>query len=264
MPETSNLVQFDLESTGVAVVTINRPEVRNALNWEAMRALGRTVDRAAAQPDLRAVILTGAGGRAFISGGDLRDLHTERSEEEGLRQHDLMTGVLDGLSALPVPVIAALEGATRGGGCEVALACDLRVAATDATFGFIQIRLGLTPGWGGAKRLIDAVGYVQALDLLVTGRVLDAEEALALRLVSRLCEPGQALATARAYAERIAQAPPLALRGVKEVLHGHLTLPEDAAQARERNTFGWLWATEDHAEASAAYFEKRPPTYRGR
>lgn len=257
-------VQLDIQPDGIAILTVNRPDVRNALNWEAMHNLQAAITQLEDVSDLRAVIVTGAGGRAFISGGDVRDLHKDASEDAGLRQHDLMAGTLDRLAGLPVPVIAAMEGATRGGGCEVALACDMRVASEEATIGFAQIGMGVTPGWGGAGRLTALVGSARAFDLLLTGRVLDAKAALEIGLLDRLTEAGKALKEARTLAERIALQPPLAVRGIKEVLHGYRTMPLDAARARERSVFAMLWATEDHAEASSAFLEKRDPVFKGK
>ncbi len=256
-------VQFEVDTSGVGVLTFNRPEVRNALNRAAMHALRDAIAHAESDSRLRVLIVTGAGNEAFVSGGDLRDLYGAVTEEDGLRQHDLMANALMRLAALPVPVVAALEGATRGGGCEIALACDLRLAATDATLGFAQIAMAVTPGWGGAERLIRLVGYARAFDLLLTGRVLSASEALAIGLVNELSPPGQALQSALALAARILQGPPLAQRGVKEVLHGYLALSPEEARARERAVFGRLWATADHAEALSAFLERRVPAFRG-
>jgi enoyl-CoA hydratase len=257
-------ILLDLQPDGMALLTVNRPDVRNALNWEAMHSLQATVDQLALSADLRAVIVTGAGGRAFISGGDVRDLHNTPGEEAGLRQHDLMAGTLDRLAALPVPVIAALEGAVRGGGCEVALACDLRIASESATFGFAQIAMGVTPGWGGAGRLVALIGPSRGLDLLITARTLEASEAQNIGLVDRVVPAGKALDVAKELAQRVIAQPPLAVRGVKEVLHGFRTMPADAARARERSMFASLWATEDHTEASQAFLEKRTATFKGR
>jgi enoyl-CoA hydratase/carnithine racemase len=263
MSDTAEIIRFSLSDNGIGIITANRPEVRNALNWAAMYALSEAVERLHRSPDLHAVIVTGAGG-AFISGGDVRDLHHYLAEEEGLRQHDLMSDTLDRLAALPVPVIAAVEGTARGGGCEVALACDLRIAAADATFGFAQIGMGVTPGWGGAQRLFNLVGYSQAIDLLVTGRAITAHEAQAIGLVNWVCEQGEALGRACELAEAIAEGPPLAVRGIKEILRACAALPAEEVRARERAIFGQVWASDDHAEASAAFLEKRNPGFRGR
>jgi enoyl-CoA hydratase/carnithine racemase len=257
-------VQIDTQPDGVAILTVNRPEVRNALNWEAMHSLQAAVEQLEGDLNLRAVIVTGAGGRSFISGGDVRDLHNDVSEEAGLRQHDLMASTLDRLAALPVPVIAAIEGAARGGGCEVALACDMRFASCEATLGFAQITMGVSPGWGGAGRLAALVGPSRAFDLLLTGRVLDAKAAHEIGLIDRITDVGKSLDDARSLASRIATQPMLAVRGVKDVLHGYRTMPGDAARARERSVFAMLWATEDHAEASSAFLAKRDPVFKGK
>jgi enoyl-CoA hydratase len=259
---TSSIL-LELDSHGTALLTINRPDVRNALNWEAMHGLREGIERLQGEPELKVVIVSGAGGKSFISGGDLRDLHSG-GEEDALRQHDLMAGTLDMLSALPVPVIAAIEGAARGGGCEAALACDLRIAAADATLGFAQIDMGVTPGWGGAGRLLDLVGYSRALNLLLTAKTLTAQQALDIGLVDQVCSPGQALEEAQRFAAMLRSKPPLAVRGVKEVLHGYRSMPLDAARARERSLFAQLWATEDHSEGSVAFLEKRQPQFKGK
>lgn len=257
----TDLVLFDVDEHGIATITINRPEVRNALSWDAMQAFAEAVTAAESTPELCAVIVTGTGHQSFIAGGDLRDLHGTLSEQDGLRQHDLMAGALDRLEALPVPVIAAMEGATRGGGCEVALACDLRVAAKDATLGFAQVHMAVTPGWGGAGRLVRIVGYALAMDLLLTGSVISAREAWSLGLVSRLSSSGRAREAAHQIALDIARGPRLAARGIKDVLRAHVALPAEAARARERAVFGQLWASPDHAEAAQAFLEERKPQF---
>ena len=255
---------LNIDSYGTALLTINRPDVRNALNWDAMHAMREMVEHLQAEPNVRVVIVAGAGDKAFISGGDLRDLHSAVSEDDALRQHDLMAGTLNLLSALPVPVIAAIEGAARGGGCEVALACDLRIAASDATLGFAQIDMAVTPGWGGAGRLFDLVGYAHALNLLLTGKTLDAQEAYHIGLINEICAAGRARDTALRLAETLRAKPPLALRGVKELLQGYRSMPRDAARARERSLFASLWATEDHGEGSSAFLEKRRAEFKGK
>lgn len=257
----SDPVLLDLAAS-IAVITFNRPAVRNALNPAAMAALKNIVHQLAVLPALRAVILTGAGG-TFISGGDVRELHQQMTEQAGLEQHDLMHATLERLSTLPVPVIAAIEGAARGGGCEVALACDLRVAAEDATLGFAQIRMSVTPGWGGAGRLIQLIGYSRAMDLLLTGRVLTAQQAETLGLVNQTCPPGTALQMAQELAALLRQWPAQAVRGVKQVLKAYMSQPASDAYTIERSTFARLWASADHAEASTAFLEKRPPHFMG-
>ncbi len=258
----SRPVQLDCRPSGVALLTVDRPSVRNALGWETMSAFAEAIEQAAALSDLQALIVTGAGN-TFISGGDLTDLNDDTSEEAAYRQNALMGGALAALERMPVPTIAAIDGAARGGGCEVALACDLRVLAADATMGFFQIRMALTPGWDGAGRLLRLAGYARTMDLLVTGRVIGAEEALRLGLADRMAPPGKSLEAALELAETIAAGPPLAVRGVKTVLGAHLTQSRDEALARERAVFARLWASADHAEAAQAFLEKRPPHFKG-
>ncbi|NDJ51945.1 MAG: enoyl-CoA hydratase/isomerase family protein [Chloroflexi bacterium] len=258
----SDTVLFELHTNGVGVITINRPEVRNAINWEAMSALSKRVTEAEAIENLHAIILTGAGTKAFISGGDIKDLHTTPTREDAYQQHDLMTATLGRLAELRIPVIAAMEGATRGGGCEVALACDLRIAAQDATLGFAQIKMGLTPGWGGARRLLSLVGYARATEILLTGATLTAPEAHVLGIVNHVTPKGEAFNVAMAMAERILNGPKRAIRGVVEVLRTHITQPYAEAVAREREVFASLWETDDHHEASSAFIEGRKPQFK--
>lgn len=259
-----DVIRFKRVEQSVGVLTVNRPQVRNALDWAAMYGLAEAVEQIQKMPDLRALILAGAGEQAFISGGDLRDLHGANSEEDGLHQYDLMTDALNRLASLPFPVIAAMEGATRGGGCEVALACDLRIAGEGATLGFAQINMAVTTGWGGAERLYRLVGYSRALELLLTGQVIGAQEALSLGLINQISVDGDALTSAVTLARHIAEMAPLAAHGVKEVLQGYATLSTEQAREQERTTFARLWGSADHTEASTAFLEKRKPTFQGK
>lgn len=259
----SSSLRISFPEPGIALLSIERPALRNALDRATMAALDQALRDLAARDDLYSLILQGSGGH-FISGGDLIDLHGDSTEAAGRAQHDLMAGALDRLAALPCPVIAAMEGATRGGGMEVALACDLRIAASDASFAFAQINMAVTPGWGGAERLLRLIGYAHALDLLATGRVFTSSEAYSLGLLDRVCEPGQALDSALELARLFCQQAPLALRGVKAVLIAARDQDTAAARAIEAQTFARLWASADHLEATAAFLEKRPPHFQGK
>lgn len=248
---------------GVWVVTFNRPEVRNAINARVVGALGRAVARLEAAPGLRGVVLTGAGG-AFVSGGDLKELSAGHDRESGARYCGEMTAHLARLSALPVPVVAAVEGVALGGGMEIALACDLRFAGEGARLGFRQIRMGLTPGWGGARRLVELVGRAAAMRLLWEGRDLATSEALAMGLVDRVVPAGQAFAAALVWMEDLSTRAPLAVAGVKRVVTGLGSRPPAEASAFELESFLDLWETEDHTEAVRAFFEGRDPRWTGR
>ncbi len=241
---------------GVAQITVSRPRVRNALDWETMDAFAETVRALRSDPEIRAAVLCGADG-TFLSGGDLRALHDAVTEADGARLVRVMSDALDDLAALPFPVIAAIDGAARGGGAEIALACDLRVMARDATLGFVQINLGLMPGWGGAGRLLRTVGYGRALLWLTTGEILDAEEACRHGLVERLAPPGGALSEALELAERIASRHPPAVRAIKRTLRAYLEVPPAEAAVAEREAFPPLWVDEFHLQAVERFLNRK-------
>ncbi|RME08572.1 MAG: enoyl-CoA hydratase/isomerase family protein [Anaerolineae bacterium] len=249
-------VYLDCGRLPIAVLRVERPEVRNALDWEAMQAFAACVEQAAALPGLRALIVTGTTD-AFIAGGDLRVLHQADSREDGRRLSAGMTLALDRLEQLPCPVIAAINGPARGGGAEVALACDLRVASEDATLSFAQIHLGLTPGWGGGQRLLRLVGYSRAFDLLATGRVLGAEEMLALGVVNRLAEKSRALEAAFALAEAMLRQSAEAVAAIKRLLRAGMELPPPLARAQEQQLFPPLWDSPAHHQAVARWLQNR-------
>ncbi len=252
------VVQLNEVSEHIAVLRVSRPRVRNALDWAAMEAFAAAVEQAHASEDLRALILTGAGD-VFIAGGDLRALHGASGEEDGWRLTSLMTDALNRLEMLPCPVIAALNGPARGGGAEIALACDLRVAAENADLSFAQITLGLTPGWGGGQRLLRLVGYSRALEWLSTGQVLTASEMLAYGLVNRVAPAGEALSVALELAGRITQYAPEAVRAVKRLLRAGLDLPPALAASQEQRLFPPLWASPVHHQAVARWLERKKP-----
>lgn len=246
----------------VATLTIRRPEVKNAIDLATMDELGRAVSVLGADRTLQAVIVTGAGG-TFVSGGDLKSLEALEGIEAGRAMSRKMQAVLQRLEELEVPVIAALEGYALGGGAEMALACDLRIAASDAKIGFKQIALGIMVGWGGGQRLRALVGRGRALELLLTGDTLSGEEACRLGLVDRVVPPGTALAEAEALARRVAAQPPLAVRAIKRALYQGEAMPRDRGIAFEAECFAVLWGSRDHGEAVKAYFERRDPVFRG-
>jgi enoyl-CoA hydratase len=240
----------------IGILQVNRPQVRNALNWEAMQAFQECVEKAHAQTDLRALIVTGTP-KAFIAGGDLKELHRYSTQADGERLSKAMSAALERLEALPCPTIAALDGPARGGGAEICLANDLRVMAEDADLGLVQVTLGLTPGWGAGQRLLRLVGYSRALELLVTGRVIGANEALALGLVNRLAPPGEALSTALELARQIASQPVDTVRAIKRLLRFGLLLPSETAAALEAAEFPSLWAAEEHAQAVERFLNRK-------
>jgi len=249
-------VQIERDS-GVVCLTVTRPEVKNALDLATIEALSGVVDTLAQDAALRAVVLTGAGN-TFISGGDLKDFLRLEDGQAGKRMARRMQSVLARLEALEVPVLAALEGVALGGGAEVALACDLRVAAETARIAFKQVSLGIMVGWGGGQRLLRIVGRSRALRLLLTGAPLTAREALAIGLVDEVVPAGEARGAALRLAAEIAAQPAASVRATKRALHHGAELSRAAAAAFEGECFAGLWAGPDHRRALAALMGPRP------
>lgn len=250
-------VKLDIGSDGVGVMQIDRPEVMNALNWTAMEAFRDTVRAVRDDKRVRALVVTGEGDRTFVSGGDLQELQHYPEEQDGRRLADLMGDALHDLDRIEIPVVAAINGHSRGGGCEIAVACDIRIATEKASLGFVHVRQGITTAWGGAQRLKRLVGYGRAAELLLTGRVISSEEALQIGLVEQIVPVGQALETARKLAATIAAHPPQAVRALKRLIR----LEVSDAFAAEREMLAQLWATADHLEAVRAFLEKRKPVF---
>ncbi|MCB9453542.1 MAG: enoyl-CoA hydratase/isomerase family protein [Anaerolineaceae bacterium] len=242
---------------GVTVLMFNRPQARNALDLESMRLFAETVSCLREDAGLRVVVLTGAGEQAFCSGGDLVELSNYPSEADAINMITLMGDALLTLERLPVPVIAAINGYALGGGSEIALACDMRIVDEAVQLGLVQIRLGLTPGWGAGQRLLRVVGYARAMDLLLRGHVLHASEIEELGLANRIVEQGSALPQALRVARQIAAAPPDTVRGVKALLQAGMNHPYEMALQIERAVFPPLWAAEPHLKAVNDFLNRR-------
>jgi enoyl-CoA hydratase len=247
-------IDFNVDPSGIATLTVNRPEVKNGLNWEAMDAFRDAVDRAAKSLDLRALIVTG-GGDTFVSGGDLKALAPYTKRSDGMRLATIMGKALGRLRDLHCPTIAAINGPARGGGAEIAVACDQRVMAEGADIGFVHARLGITTAWGGARYLLQLVGYPMALELLATGRVLSASEASEIGLVEHVSAAGGALQQARDLAQQMAQHPIEAVRAAKRLLRFAIAHPEVAKHA-ERRLFASLWDSEFRRAAVARFLNR--------
>ncbi len=248
---------------GVAEVTLNRPEVRNALNEATLRELGEVFTGLTGDPAVRAVILTGAGDRAFAAGGDIAAV-VNFSPLQARDFARLAQQVLDRVEQCSKPVIAAINGFAVGGGCELAMACDLRVAAETARFGQPEINLGILAGWAGTQRLPRLVGKGRALELLLTGEVIDAEEAWRIGLVNRVVPATELLPTARELARALAAKPTTATRFTKAAVHNGLEMDSCRAAGYESDLFALCFATADQKEGMRAFLEKRPPRFSGR
>jgi enoyl-CoA hydratase len=247
----------------IAIVTINRPQVLNALDSATLDELRRAILDLTDDAAVRVVILTGAGEKSFVAGADIRELAALRPSECGeyarRGQH-----VFDLLEHMGKPTIAALNGFALGGGCELAMACTLRVAAETARLGQPEITLGLIPGFGGTQRLTRLIGRGAALELLLTGRQVTAEEALRLGLVNRVVPAPGVMAAARALAADLAAKPPFAVRCLLEAAARSLEAPLDQGQFMEAALFGLVASTDDMREGTAAFLDKRPPSFTGR
>ena len=257
---TSDSLIVSWAAPGVAQLTINRPERRNALNIEVKELVARAVEALGADSSVRVIVITGASG-AFVAGTDVAEMEHLTPVEHSLRVTDRMFSVL---RACPKPLIAAVEGYALGGGCELALCCDIVIASERARFGQPEILLGVIPGAGGTQRLLRAVGRYQAMRLLLTGKHVFAEEARAMGFVSEVTPEGKALEHATEMAALIAGMPPLAVAAIKEVVRAGADVPLDTALLLERKAFQILFDSQDQKEGMRAFLEKRPPEYQGR
>lgn len=242
------------------ILTVDRPATRNAVDDAVGDALSEALDRLEGEPLLRAVVITGAG-ESFVSGGDLK-LIRARPFDETLRLSQRMTALLDRLERLPLVVIAAINGFAYGGGCEVAMACDYRIAEARATLSFRQAAMGLTTGWGATTRLARLVPRSTALRLCATAEVLDARRAAEVGLVDEVVEDGRAVERALELVAAIAAVSPRAVAAFKRTLAAAYARDASASRAIEWEVFRTLWGAEDHREALDAFFEKREPRWR--
>jgi len=247
----------------VGVITINRPKVLNALNRKTMEELDAAVGEVIADPDVRAAVLTGAGEKAFVAGADIKELSVlgpVAGRDYGL----FGQAILDRIERSPKPFIAAVNGFALGGGCELAMACHLRLAAENAHLGQPEVKLGLIPGYGGTQRLSRLVGKGRALQLVLSGEHIPAEEAKRIGLVNEVVPAPDLLDTAISWAGKIAANAPLAIRfALEAVNHGmEMTLPEGLFL--EATLFSLCCTTEDMKEGTKAFLEKRPAQWTGR
>lgn len=246
----------------LAVVTLNRPKVLNALNSQTFAELDAVFTELAGDPAIRVILLTGAGGRAFAAGADIRELaplNAAEGEAFALRGQAVMRR----MERLGKPVIGCIQGFALGGGCELALACTLRIAAEDARLGQPEVKLGVITGYGGSQRLARLTGRGAALKLLLTGSIIDAREALRIGLVDEVVPAAELMSRAETIAMEIAANAPLAVAAMLDAVDQGLDLHLDAALDREAARFGGLCDTADKAEGTKAFLEKRAPIWRG-
>jgi enoyl-CoA hydratase len=252
------------ERDGVLLLTINRPQSLNALNRELLGLIDQAVQDASARTDIAGIILTGSGEKAFAAGADIAEF-AHFSPEEGKRLSEEGHRILNRIEAGPKPVIAAVNGFALGGGCELAMACHIRIAAENARFGQPEVNLGTLPGYGGTQRLAELVGKGRALELLLTGNMIDAAEAHRIGLVNKVVPQAELLAAAEAMLRTIATKGPLAVARCIDLINAkYRSKPEvGAGYAMESEAFGEMMATSDFREGTQAFLEKRKASFTG-
>ncbi len=251
------------DSGQVRILTMNRPEMMNAVNFDMLRELKSQVETIRFNKDIRVVILTGAGQKAFSAGADLKE-RTTLSELQVREFIYTIRNLLTDIESLNKPVIAAVNGVALGGGTEVALASDLRIASLNASMGLTETRLAIIPGGGGTQRLPRLVGRGKAKELIFTGRRIDAKEALSIGLVNKICEPELLMDEAMKMAETICEAGPIAIEQAKYAIDAGMETDLYTGLAIESNAYWITIPTEDRLEGLAAFREKRKPVYKGK
>jgi enoyl-CoA hydratase len=247
----------------IGTITINRPKVLNALNRRTVEELGECLRQAGEDSDLRVLILTGAGEKSFVSGADINEL-AQRTAVDGKEFSSYGQDVFHRLETLGKPSIAAINGYALGGGCELALSCTMRIASRTARLGQPEVKLGILPGYGGTQRLARLCGKGAAHEMILSGEMISAEEALRIGLVNHVVEPGELLAAAEALARKIAANAPLAVKFAMEAIEHGMEMPQEEGMFLEATLFGLCCATEDMREGTRAFLEKRPAQFQGK
>jgi len=251
------------KSEGVATITLNRPEALNAFSKEVVEEILRALDDVKSDENVRVVVLTGAGEKAFSAGADIKamaGMTALKARELSLMGESLCLA----LENLEKPVVAAINGYALGGGLEVAMACDLRIAIENARMGQTEVNIGLIPGWGGTQRLTRLVGMTKAKELVFTGKMFDARAAEQLGIVNMVAPADKFRETVRQFAIELASKPPVALKVAKALINKGANISLDSALALEREGFGVVASSEDLKEGVSAFTEKRKPVFKGK
>jgi len=251
------------KDNGIGLVTINRPQALNALNRTVLLELDAVCNAISQDQTIQVVIITGMGDKAFVAGADISEMQP-LSAVEGREFARIGQGVLNKIENLRQPVIAAVNGFALGGGCELAMACDLRIAADKTKFGQPEVPLGICPGFGGTQRLPHMIGKGRAKELIYTGDMIDATEAYRIGLVNKVVPQQELLATAKEMARKIISRAPIAVQLSKAAINQSVNMPLESGIAYEAEVFGLCFATEDQTEGMSAFLEKRKPKFQGR
>jgi len=256
-----DFIRVDVQDR-LAIVTINRPEVRNALNSDVVRELTAAFERLARDPQVGAIILTGAGDKAFVAGADIKEM-VGKSGLEMQAFSEMGRRLGDAMERCPKPILAAINGYALGGGCEIAMACDLRLASENAKIGQAEINIGIIPGFGGSQRLPRLVGSGWAAQMVFTGEAIDAATAERIGLVNRVVPADRLLEEARSLARKMLEKSPVALSLAKACLRAAQEMPLPQGLSYEAAAFGVVGATQDKVEGMTAFLEKRKAVWKG-
>jgi len=255
---------FEVRENGVAILTVNRPKVLNALNRATLDELNQALDEVAANDAIKVLVITGAGDKSFVAGADINEFQLIENAYQAEEMAQNGQRLTQKIEALPKPVIMAINGYALGGGCELAMSGDIRIASKNARFGQPEVNLGLIPGYGGTQRLPRLVGKGMAKYLCMTGDQITAEEALRIGLVEKVVEPEALMDEALKLAEKLASKPPIALHLIKKAIQEGPEIDLDNGLKMEAAYFGLSMNTEDRVEGTKAFLEKRPARFTGK
>jgi len=248
---------------GIGIITVNRPKALNALNRATLVEIDSLFEVLGKDEEIKAIIITGSGDKAFVAGADITEMQ-QMTGVEGRAWGKLAQAVFHKIENFPRPVLAAVNGYALGGGCELAMACDIRIASEKAKFGQPEVSLGITPGFGGTQRLPRLIGRGRAKELLFTGDMIDAEEAYRIGLVNKIAAHQNLVETAKEMANRIMLRGPVAVTLCKAAVNEGLDVDLESGCAYEAEVFGLCFATADQKEGMTAFLEKRKPVFRGK
>jgi enoyl-CoA hydratase len=256
-------ISYEREPNNIGVLTINRPNVLNALNWDTLGELREFLEDVLPKEELKALIFTGAGDKAFVAGADIAQMN-EMKERDFQDYVDYAHRVYELIENEPCPSIAAINGYALGGGCELALACDIRIASEKARLGFPEVKLGIFPGWGGTQRVTRILGLGKTKELVFTGEMITADEALRIGLVERVVPHGEIMSEAKKLAGDIAKRGPIAVRLSKTAINAGSEMDLQKALLLEKTLVSLCFDSQDRVEGMKAFLEKREPSFTGR
>ena len=256
-------ITYEREPNNIGILTINRPNVLNALNWDTLGELREFLEDVMPKEELKALIITGAGEKAFVAGADIAQMN-EMKERDFQDYVDYAHRVYELIENEPCPSIAAINGYALGGGCELALACDIRIASEKARLGFPEVKLGIFPGWGGTQRVTRVLGLGKTKELVFTGDMVNAEEALRIGLVERVVPHAEIMNEAKKLAGEIAKRGPIAVRLSKTAINAGSEMDLQKALLLEKTLVSLCFDSQDRIEGMKAFLEKREPAFTGR